>query len=135
LLPFEFIVQGIPRSAQGKNKPAIAAWRAKVRAAAELAWPGGEPAVAHPVEFQATYFYDQHMVDVDNIIKPMQDALVGIAYVDDVQVQRTSCRRRDLNGAYTIKGASAAILSGFAAGTDFVHILVLEYHEPGDLKT
>jgi hypothetical protein len=33
---------------------------------------------------QITYFYDSVLINVDNIVKPIQDALIGLVYVDDL---------------------------------------------------
>jgi Holliday junction resolvase RusA-like endonuclease len=35
------------------------------------------------VMLQITYFYDSIAIDVDNIVKPIQDAIIGLVYVDD----------------------------------------------------
>ena len=37
----------------------------------------------------------QNKPDVDNIIKPIQDALKGIAFVDDNQVESVKARKHD----------------------------------------
>lgn len=62
--------------------------------------------------------------DVDNIIKPIQDALNGLVFVDDAQVAETKARKRPLDGSYQIKGASGVLLQGFAGGVGFLHIRV-----------
>jgi Holliday junction resolvase RusA-like endonuclease len=32
------------------------------------------------------YLYDEVVLDADNIIKPIQDALIGLAFLDDALV-------------------------------------------------
>lgn len=96
-------------------------------------WPTTDPAETCPVEFKVTYYYDEDGLDVDNIIKPLQDALVGVVYDDDAQVRRTSSQKRDLGDSYRIRGASAALLMGFANGDDFIHIQVDSFIDNGDL--
>ncbi len=71
-----------------------------------------------------TYYYEGDSPDVDNIIKPIQDALNGVIFVDDAQVAETKARKRPLGGSYQIKGASGVLLQGFAAGVGFLHVRV-----------
>jgi crossover junction endodeoxyribonuclease RusA len=82
--------------------------------------------VTIPVQFTVTYYYDGHSPDVDNIIKPIQDALNGLVFVDDAQVAETKSRKRPLNGTYQINGASGVLLQAFTAGIGFVHVRVEE---------
>ena len=44
-----------------------------------------------------TYFYDSVSMDVDNIPKPISDALKGLVYLSDEQVTDILCRKRNLN--------------------------------------
>jgi len=72
---------------------------------------------------------------VDNIIKPIQDALNGVVFVDDGQVAETKSRKRPLNGSYQIKGASGLLLQGFAVGVGFLHVRVEESVHNGVLDS
>ena len=132
MLPFSIVVEGVPVSLQTKSKPSLSAWKAKIRNEA-IAVAAGRPAETGRVSFLVTHYFDVSGPDVDNIIKPIQDALVGVVYVDDRQVQHTSSRRRDLNDSYKIKKADSALLLAFANGKDFVHILVGHHVDTGDL--
>lgn len=49
------------------------------------------------VMLQITYFYSDDKLDVDNIVKPIQDALNGLAYVDDGQITDLIVRKRNLS--------------------------------------
>lgn len=133
MLPFQFVVAGVPVSLQTRNRPRLQAWKELVAVAAEEIWASDAPDDGD-VEFQLTLYYDGAPPDVDNVIKPIQDALVGIVYVDDVQVVKTSSRKRDINGSYRIRHANAALLQAFSEGTDFVHVLVTRFVESGDLN-
>lgn len=124
MLPFEFTIQGPPVSNQTRNRTRLQQWKLDVRAAAQArVIPGAVPA-ADAVQITITYYYEGDSPDVDNIIKPIQDALNGIVFVDDAQVAETKSRKRLLNGSYQIKGASGVLLQGFAAGVGFLHIRV-----------
>lgn len=124
MLPFEFTIQGPPVSNQTRNRARLQQWKHDVRAAAQARVPAGTAPVADAVQFTVTYYYEGDSPDVDNIIKPMQDALNGLVFVDDAQVAETKARKRPLDGSYQIKGASGILLQGFAAGVGFLHIRV-----------
>ena len=44
-----------------------------------------------------TYFHGSDPLDVDNIPKPILDALKGLVYSDDSHVSDLLCRKRDLS--------------------------------------
>jgi hypothetical protein len=88
-----------------------------------MAW-GAEQPLDVEVLLQLTYFHESAPLDVDNMIKPIQDALNGIVYVDDKQVARVVSSRSDLNGTFRVRGLSQALASGFASDGPFVHIKV-----------
>lgn len=129
MLPFEFIIEGPPVSLQTKNRARLRQWKTEVANAARLKIPAGTVPLTNDVEIRITYYYENSSPDVDNIIKPIQDALVGLIYVDDDQVVDTGSRKRDINGAYKVRGASAVIVEGFVNGNEFLHIKIIE-HQP-----
>lgn len=49
-----------------------------------------------PVMLSITYFFTDKQMDVDNIPKPISDALNGLAYFDDEQITDIICRKRYL---------------------------------------
>lgn len=61
--------------------------------------------------------------DLDNIVKPIQDALKGVAFVDDIQVVDliASMRRKDVNDRISMTSALAAAFDG---GSDFVYVAI-----------
>lgn len=125
MLPIEFTIKGPPVSLQTKNRQRLQAWKGAVRNVA-VAVVGGAQPVTQNVKFSVTYYYDTNSPDVDNIIKPIQDALNGVVYVDDDQIQETKSGKKDINGSYRIRGASPMVVQGFIDGDDFLHITVEE---------
>ena len=123
MLPFECIIEGPPVSLQTRNRKRLRAWKHKVEQAARNTVAELRP-ISEAVTFRVTYYYEGESPDADNIIKPIQDALVGIIYLDDDQVVETSSRKRDLNGAYRIRGASPLVIQGFLNGVSFLHVKV-----------
>lgn len=126
MLPFEFTIQGPPVSNQTRNRARLQQWKMDVREAAQALVIAGALPVTQPVRITITYYYEGDSPDVDNIIKPIQDSLNQLVFVDDAQVHETKSRKRPLNGSYQIKGASGVLLQAFADGTDFLHIRVEE---------
>lgn len=87
--PVEFIVRGRPVSLQTKRPAARMAWRERVREASHVALPEGHFATAGQVSVTLFYFPDGEMQgDLDNIVKPILDALCQHVYNDDKQVER-----------------------------------------------
>jgi len=78
-----------------------------------------------------TYFYDNVSVDVDNIPKPILDALKGLVYLDDNQVTDVLCRKRDLNRDLRIENPTEVLAEGFTSGNEFPHIMVAEAPDQG----
>ena len=125
MIPFEFSIEGPPVSSQTKNRKSLRAWKGRVHQAAEALWPQGTPPVPDDVTVKITYFYDNEPPDVNNIIKPIQDALIGLVYHDDGQVADTSSRKSKIDGAFIVKGVSPELAVRLAAGRDFVWVRVL----------
>lgn len=101
----EFIISGTPISVQGKA-PSKTRWKAQVTAAASATLPVDHALVADPVRVTIVYFYVSTDLDLDNIIKPILDALNGVIDIDDFQVASISAAKRDRSG--TLIGGSFA---------------------------
>ena len=71
-----------------------------------------------------TYVYDEVPLDVDNIPKPILDALQGLIFSDDDQVTDLLCRKRDLNAGLQIQRLSPFLNEALTRFTPFVHIVV-----------
>lgn len=72
-----------------------------------------------------TYFYKDASLDVDNIPKPILDALKGLVYSDDVDVSDLLLRKRNLNGDLRVQNPSSVLLETLRAPQQqFLHIIV-----------
>jgi crossover junction endodeoxyribonuclease RusA len=125
MFPFEFTIKGPPVSHQTRNRARLQQWKTEVATAATAAWSHGA-AVTDIVAVTITYYYEGTSPDVDNIIKPIQDALIGIVFIDDDQVSDVKSRKRSIDGSFRIRGVSALVLEAFGNGDDFLHIKVDE---------
>lgn len=94
---FEFCVHHRPRSARSRNRAELAAWRRLVAAAAVAAWPAGQPPCTGSVRLRITHYSQRQYADMDNIAKPIQDALQGIAYMNDRVVTDVTANWRDID--------------------------------------
>jgi hypothetical protein len=87
--PLEFIVQGTPVSLQAKRAKSIVAWQQRVKRASAEVLPEGHFATHRPMAVTLLYFPVAEMQgDLDNIVKPVLDALKRNVYMDDQQVER-----------------------------------------------
>ena len=104
---FEFIVDGPPVSQQTRRRERLRAWKSIVRQEAEKYWSLEQKVATGPIMLQVTYFYDAIAIDVDNIVKPIQDAIIGLAYIDDDQVTDILVRKRNLSGNFKVENYDA----------------------------
>lgn len=103
LFPFEFHLEGTPVSLQGRGA-SKERWKGEVAAAATsrrnqtVEWAFLEP---EPLALTIYYFPIAPMGgDVDNIIKPILDALIGILYLDDKSIERVSVQKFEPAGGW-----------------------------------
>lgn len=71
-----------------------------------------------------THFFDRVALDVDNIPKPILDALKGLVYSDDSQVTDMLCRKRNLNDILRVQNPSIVLNEAFDQRKEFLHIVV-----------
>lgn len=123
----EFIVTGTPISsgASGRSRER---WKHVVSAAAAAALPDEHALVADSVKVTIIYFYVQTDLDLDNIIKPILDALIEVVYVNDFQVTDISAAKRDRTETLFLERASPIILEQLATTADnpqdFVYVAI-----------
>ena len=77
------------------------------------------------------YFFDGDSLDVDNVPKPILDALKDTIYVDDKQVTDLLCRKRDIGGSLQLENASSVLLATLGLGDQFLHVAVTEAQSGG----
>ncbi len=120
-------------SLQAKSATRRLQWKQTVAGAAQQALGGVYSPFEGPVSIGITYFHDGAAPDVDNIIKPIQDALCGLIIVDDAEVIRVQSARRDINGAFIVRKVSAALAAAFSSGDEFLNVRIDHWVEDGVL--
>lgn len=110
-------------SAQTTKRAALQAWKQQVRAACEEVW-ADLPPINGQVVIGVTHYCETVIGDVDNLIKPIQDALQGVVYWNDRQVSDTIGNRRQIDASYVVRYMSMPLARAFSDGRQFVHIRV-----------
>ena len=80
------------------------------------------------------WFHQHQTGDLDNIIKPILDALIGVCYPNDHLVVKCSCEKVDLTAGEIVLSASTTPPAVFdrlvdLLGRDHDHILYVEVGE------
>jgi crossover junction endodeoxyribonuclease RusA len=87
--PLEFVVAGTPVSLQARRRESLDEWKGRVIEASRTVLPEGHFATDDPLSITLYYFPDAEMQgDIDNIVKPILDALERHIYIDDRQIHR-----------------------------------------------
>ena len=73
-----------------------------------------------------TYFFKGEALDVDNMPKPILDALKGMVYVDDDQITDLVCRKRDRDRDLQFVNPSPVLVETLGRSEQFLHITVKE---------
>jgi len=133
MIPFEFSVIGVPVSVQTRNRQRLHQWQTQVRNSALAYWPAGDPPQHGDLILTIVYYYDGVPLDTDNIVKPIQDALVDLVYPDDRTITDIKACKRSINGSFRVRGMSVAIAQGFSSNQEFVYVKIDRAPDPQEL--
>lgn len=122
-MPFEFVIDGPPVSQQARNRSRVAEWTRTVQDVAESTWEN-EPPYSGEVAVTITYLFEGTSLDIDNVPKPILDALKGVVYSDDSQVSDLMCRKRRLTGDLRIPAPSQLLIETRERLRQFLHVTV-----------
>ena len=114
---------GPPVSEQTRRRERLERWRREVGVVARGVWNDSDP-VGEPIAVTVIYFSHGRPFDLDNIPKPILDALKGLVYVDDNQVTDLVCRKRYLNDEMEILTDLASLERALSSHIEFLHIVV-----------
>ncbi|SFJ60005.1 RusA family crossover junction endodeoxyribonuclease [Planctomicrobium piriforme] len=123
---FEFVIPRRPLSVQAKNAKHRQEWKDYVHDLARQAWPEDELLVQSPVCLTLIVIYESVIIDVDNVIKPIQDALRNVVYFDDSLVSDVISRRRNLNTQFVLENVSPVLAHGLELAAEFVYVCVTD---------
>ena len=74
------------------------------------------------VRLSVTYYGEVRGPDLDNLVKPIQDALQRIVYGNDRQVIGVTARFEDIDERFATRYMSPVLAAAFVRGDPFVHI-------------
>jgi Holliday junction resolvase RusA-like endonuclease len=132
MTPLEFVIPQRPVSQQARRQARLREWKEFVAEHARLAINEPRELASEPVALKLLYVYEEAALDIDNILKPIQDALIGVLLEDDSVITDVEIRRRWLRTAFTINAVSPTLATGLALGREFVW-LVLSDAPPQDV--
>jgi len=118
---FEFLIPDRPVSLQTRNRENLRQWKAYVTSESAKSWAGSAVSDGN-LQLTLIYLCGDDPVDIDNIIKPIQDALVGLVYTDDILITDVESRRRPLAGTYDVARCPVQLLQGIATGDECIYV-------------
>jgi len=123
-LLFEMLIPRRPVSHQAKNRENLQAWKDYVYGRARIDWIGGTPIATQGLRLMLVYLCNDFPADIDNIIKPIQDALVGVVYADDSLISDVDSHRRFLSDAIDVTNLPPLLVEGVRLGEECIYIRV-----------
>ena len=125
MIHFEITVAGNPISSQARNRQLLAEWKQHVYETARRSWGRRRP-LKQQLQIVCVYYHDRPSVtlDIDNLIKPIQDVLKTLVYRDDVQIVDAVLRKTQLDTPLRVRRISGILARAFMEGKEFVYIKV-----------
>lgn len=123
--PIEFLVVGTPVSMQAKRPESREEWKRRVKAASETALP--KPHFVSDKRMSVTLFYlpEEPMEgDIDNIVKPILDALGRHIYFDDAQVERLLVQKFEPRNVFDFSAPTAILARALDAPKPVLYVRV-----------
>lgn len=120
---FDFLIPKRPVSLQTRNRANLQAWKQYVYAEAAKTWTG-RPYSGIDIQLTLVYLCNSDPVDTDNIIKPIQDALVGLVYEDDLIITDVESHRRSFTGTFDLTQYPDALIQGIVSTQECVYVRV-----------
>jgi len=120
---FEFLIPKRPVSQQARRRANLQGWKTYVREEAKKTW-GGQTVRNIDLQLTLIYLCDHSPPDTDNIVKPIQDALVGLVFEDDSLITDVDSHRRFLNSTFDLTQLPQLVLDGIVSQQECVYVKV-----------
>jgi crossover junction endodeoxyribonuclease RusA len=121
---FDFLIPKRPVSSQTRQTSNLQEWKQYVRSEAAKSWTG-QVLVDRDIQLTLVYLYKRDPLDTDNIIKPIQDALIGLVYENDSLITDVVSSRRLLYGTFD-STLPDYLFQGIVQGIECVYVRVSE---------
>lgn len=122
---FDFLIPKRPVSLQTRKTANLQAWKQYVRAEAEKTWTG-QFFTERNIQLTLVYLYSGDPLDTDNIIKPIQDALIGLIYKDDLIISDINVHRRPFSDTFDMTLLPILLVQGIVSRLECVYVQVSE---------
>lgn len=131
--PLEVIIPGVPLSLAARAE-SRELWKERIRSAARPLLPEGHFASDAPVQVIIFYFSDTIVrFDVDNIVKPIFDAIKQFLIVDDRQVEKLVVQKFEPERLFSFTNPSEVLADAIEAQGPRMYLLV-DASEPGEIS-
>lgn len=120
---FEMLIPKRPLSLQAKSHN-LQAWKDYVYGRARNDWKSGTPYEKSGLRLTLVYLCDDSPADIDNIVKPIQDALVGVIYADDSLITDVDSHRRFITDGIDLTNLPRLLIRGAESGEECVYVSV-----------
>ncbi|MEH2438913.1 MAG: RusA family crossover junction endodeoxyribonuclease [Nostoc sp.] len=97
-----------------------------MRVEAQKLWKDRSVIKQGDLQLTLVYLCDDFPADTDNIIKPIQDALVGLVFEDDSLVSDVESHRRFMSDPIEIKSLPSLLQRAVITGQECVYVKVSE---------
>lgn len=121
--PFEFLIPKRPLSHQAKDSDHKLEWREFVFGRAFQSWTG-LPISKEALRFTLVYICEADPADINNIIKPVQDALIGLVYSDDQIIIDIQGHLRMADDLIEVTGLPELLQEAVFSGLDCVYVRI-----------
>jgi hypothetical protein len=125
----DFVLPCCPVSYQTKYASHRRAWNEYIYGRARLAWPA-RPLVNYPLKFTMVYLYDTPQAgDINNFVKPVQDALCALIYADDSMIRDVSAHMRLADVKCDTDGLPEKLVQAISTGQVCVYVAISDSRE------
>lgn len=124
--PLEFVVEGTPLSLQASGK-SRAMWKQRVKDASFIALPEQHVVCDNRLGIEIYHFPAVEMEgDIDNIVKPILDALCKHIYFDDRQIARVVVQKFEPDQPGVFINPTAVLTSALAGTKPTTYIRITD---------
>lgn len=120
---FELLLPRRPLSHQAKSSENKEAWRDFIFGRAFSLW-SKKPITDLELKFSVVYLCEAHPLDINNIIKPIQDALNALVYSDDSLIVDVTGHMRYLEEPIDILNLPPLLADAVINGVESVYVRI-----------